>query len=72
MEKWEYMTISTKPVRKDNGFFEPSEYFIDLDNIVTGSLNDLGNAGWEAISMVPINMAGHTLSVCVLLKRKVT
>lgn len=69
--KWEYKVYSWQPFKDGGGtFFHPAGP-IPADKI-TPELNTLGNEGWEAVSVFPIETApGATNMVGILLKRAV-
>jgi hypothetical protein len=70
--KWEYKVYSwDRPIPK---FFGKAGAAIPADEM-TAALNTLGNEGWEAVSVFPVEMAqgvtSQTNSVGILLKRAV-
>ena len=72
--KWEYKIYSwDRPIPKFFGKVAPD---IPADEM-TAALNTLGNEGWEAVSVFPVEMPGggvgsQTQAIGILLKRAVS
>ena len=65
--KWEYKMYSCdRPFSRWSG--RAGELPADE---MTAALNTLGNEGWEAVSVFPVETASQTNSVGILLKRAV-
>lgn len=62
MQKWEYKTVQLRleeSKQKEGGFFSPRAYPLrGLAKSSETELSELGNEGWELVSVMPVEAHG--------------